>query len=171
MIELLFSTADLDLATGRTRVMAAINARAQAVGLGAFFPADQAFPGRAPDVPCSALSALLPAPLRQALAGDVVVLNVADGLLTRPEGDETVATGYRMELLVALRHNDQLIGNLAGVLSGPWAGKPDSTRQRTSDELALDPGAPPSLAFKEDAGVQLHLVPPRIRKAAFLGAP
>lgn len=171
MIELLFSTADTDLATGRARVMAAINARAATVGLAAFFPAEQAFPGRAPDVPCSALNHLLPAPLQAALAGDFVVINVADGLRTRTDDEETsTVTGYRMDVQVELRWHPELTSQLAGVLSGPWAAKADTVRTRSAEELAVDPGAPATFAYKEDAGVRLHMTAPHARQHRFMGS-
>lgn len=178
MIELLFSTADTDLATGRAAVLASLDARAKAVGLGSFFPVGQQFPGRAPDVPTSALSALLTAPQRAALAGDFVVINVSDGLLTEPgdpdkDGNPTnTVTGYRMDLLIALHRNDALVGGLMGILSGPWAVRMATQRDRSAKELELDPGAPAKVAYKQDdTGVRMHHVPPRVRKHSFAGAP
>lgn len=167
MIELLFSTTDTNLATGRSKVLTALNERADAIGLGSIFPDDMAFPGRM-DVPVSALSGLLPAPLVAQLANDFVMINTADGLLTRTIDEETEIIGYRMELLVSLRFNDNLTSNLIGILSAPWTSKTATNASRSAEDLALDPTAPATWSYKLNDDVRYHHIAPRVRKATFL---
>lgn len=166
MITLPFSTADTDIATGRAKVVAALNAQAAAVGLGALFPAgaDQAAYIHL-EVPGAAVAPLVPAPYRAAVAADTIIVDTADGLTSTPDG---TVTGYRFDLLVRLRNNEPLTTALGGLLSQRWTTRSDSTRAATAGELLLDPSRP-ALVWKQDVtGVRFHgLAPPRYPKHAF----
>lgn len=165
MIVLPFSTVDLDIAAGRARVLAAIDAQCIALGIGSLFPADAA--GRAHihiEVPGAAIQHLAPAPYRPALAADVIVVDTADGLTSRPDG---IVTGYRFDMLARPRSNLALEAALAGIITAPWQQASDSTRLPTPEELALDPSRP-VVVWREANGVRFHgLAPPRFPKHAF----
>lgn len=166
MIVLPFSTTDTDIATGRAKVIAALNAQAASVGLGALFPKDAAqVPYVHLEVPGAAVAPLAPAQHRAAIAACTVVIDTADGLTALPDG---AVTGYRFDLLVRLKGDDALTGALAGVLSQRWTSRTDSTRAATTDELKIDP-ARPALVWKQDgSGVRFHgTAPPRFPKHEF----
>ena len=165
MIVLPFSTADTDIATGRARVLGAIDAQCVALGIGSLFPADAATrPHVHVEVPGAAIQHLAPAPYRSALAADTIVVDTADGLTARADG---VITGYRFDMLVRPRRNAALEAALAGIITAPWQQATDSTRLPTAEELALDPGRP-VIVWRETNGVRFHgVTPPRFPKHSF----
>lgn len=171
MIVLPFSTADTDIATGRARVLAAIDAQVKALGIGSLFPADAVEQDHVHlEIPGSAIAHLVPEPYRPAMAAETIVVDTSDGLTTRPgetEKDEPVVTGYRFDMVVRPRRNPALASALSGIITAPWVTKTDSSRLPTADELKLDPGRP-VIVWREADGVRFHgLVPPRHPKHAF----
>ena len=171
MIVLPFSTADTDIATGRARVLGAINAQCAALGIGSLFPADAATRTHIHlEVPGAAIQHLAPAPYRAALAADTIVVDTSDGLTARPGAtvsDPPVITGYRFDMLVRPRRNPALDAALTGIITAPWQQASDTQRLPTAEELALDPGRP-VIVWRETNGVRFHgLVPPRFPKHAF----
>lgn len=166
MIVLPFSTSDTDIAVGRARVVAALNAQAVAVGLDALFPKGATqVPHVHLQIPGAAVAPLVPAQHRAAVSAGAIVIDTADGLTSTPDG---TATGYRFDMLIRLKGNDALTSALGGVLTQRWTVRADSTREATVDEAKMDPGRP-ALVWKQDAsGVRFHgLAPPRFPKHAF----
>lgn len=165
MIVLPFSTADTDIATGRARVLGAINAQCAALGIGSLFPADAATRSHVHvEVPGAAIQHLAPAPYRAALAADTIVVDTSDGLTAMPDG---TTTGYRFDMAVRPRRNPALASALSGIITAPWVTADDSSRLPTADELALDPERP-VIVWKEADGVRFHgLTLPRVPKHQF----
>lgn len=166
MIVLPFSTTDTDIAIGRAKVIASLNAQAVAVGLGALFPRWAAqVPHVHLEVPGVVVAPLVPAQFRGAVSAATIVIDTADGLTSTPDG---IVTGYRFDMLARLKGNEALTGALGGVLTQRWTARADSTREATVDETKLDPDRP-ALVWKQDtAGVRFHgLALPRFPKHAF----
>ena len=170
MSELLFSTTDTTVEAGRARVIAALNAQAAAVGLADLFPEDAAdHPHVHLEVPGSVIASKVPQQYRAAISADTVVIDTSDGLITRPDGETAVVTGYYMDLLIELRHNRPLGAALMGILSARWTAKATSQRSASADELKLDPGRPATITWKESDGVRMQIASPRQRKHRFAG--
>src|SRR5262245_48443868 len=98
-IERLWSTTDTTVAEGRPRVLAAILAQLEVIGLATYFPQDAAERQHNNiKVPGTALLPLIPAQYHAVVGADRLLIDTSDGLLSYTTGEgedaETVYTGY-----------------------------------------------------------------------------